>query len=61
MLRRAGFRNELDRLRDALALVFLGALAGMLISSTVGSGVLVLCRGAAGERLLADVVGVVDR
>ncbi|MFE6910827.1 MASE1 domain-containing protein [Streptomyces erythrochromogenes] len=42
MLRRARFRNELDRLRDVLALVFLGALAGMLISSTVGSGVLVL-------------------
>uniref|UniRef100_A0AAU2JK45 MASE1 domain-containing protein n=1 Tax=Streptomyces sp. NBC_00049 TaxID=2903617 RepID=A0AAU2JK45_9ACTN len=42
MLRRAGFRNDLDRLRDVLALVFLGALAGMLISSTIGSGVLVL-------------------
>ncbi|MFE3324155.1 MASE1 domain-containing protein [Streptomyces sp. NPDC059176] len=42
MLRRAGFRADLDRLRDVLALVFLGALAGMLISSTVGSGVLVL-------------------
>ncbi|MFF8844251.1 MASE1 domain-containing protein [Streptomyces sp. NPDC015127] len=41
MLRRAGFRAELDRLRDVLALVFLGALAGMLISSTIGSGVLV--------------------
>lgn len=42
MLRRAEFREQLDRLRDVLALVFLGALAGMLISSTVGSGVLVL-------------------
>lgn len=42
MLRRADFRTELDRLRDGLALIFLGALAGMLISSTVGSGVLVL-------------------
>lgn len=42
MLRRAGFRAELDRLRDVLALVFLGALAGMLISSTIGSGALVL-------------------
>ncbi|MER6254192.1 MASE1 domain-containing protein [Streptomyces sp. NPDC001584] len=42
LLRRAGFRNELDRLRDVLALVFLGALAGMSISSTIGSGVLVL-------------------
>ncbi|MET8328843.1 MASE1 domain-containing protein [Streptomyces sp. NPDC005181] len=42
LLRRAGFRNDLDRLRDALALVFLGALGGMLISATVGSSVLVL-------------------
>lgn len=37
MLRRAGFRTELDRLRDGLALVSLGALAGMLISATIGS------------------------
>ncbi|MGW1881749.1 MASE1 domain-containing protein [Streptomyces sp. NPDC001970] len=42
MLRRAEFRPELDRLRDGLLLVFLGALAGMLISSTIGTGVLVL-------------------
>ncbi|MET7620268.1 MASE1 domain-containing protein [Streptomyces sp. NPDC005408] len=42
LLRRAGFRDELDRLQAVLALVFLGALAGMLISSTVGSSVLVL-------------------
>lgn len=42
MLRRVGFRTELDRLRDGVALVFLGALAGMLISATVGSGVLLL-------------------
>lgn len=42
LLRRAGFRTELNRLRDALALVFLGALAGMLISSTLGTAVLVL-------------------
>ncbi|MGW2561246.1 MASE1 domain-containing protein [Streptomyces sp. NPDC001514] len=42
MLRRAEFRPELDRLRDGLLLVFLGALAGMLISSTIGTGVLLL-------------------
>ncbi|MFD5425709.1 MASE1 domain-containing protein [Streptomyces sp. NPDC127084] len=42
LLRRAGFRSELDRLRDGLLLVFLGALAGMLISSTVGSSVLMI-------------------
>ncbi|WP_442817786.1 MASE1 domain-containing protein [Streptomyces sp. NBC_01591] len=45
LLRRAEFRNELDRLRDALALVFLGALAGMLISATAGTGSLVLSGG----------------
>ncbi|MFD0291495.1 MASE1 domain-containing protein [Streptomyces sp. NPDC127061] len=40
LLRRADFHNEVDRLRDALALVFLGALAGMLISATAGTGAL---------------------
>jgi integral membrane sensor domain MASE1 len=42
LLRRVGFRTQLDRLRDALALVFLGALTGMLISATLGAGVLVM-------------------
>ncbi|MFI5798035.1 MASE1 domain-containing protein [Streptomyces sp. NPDC051677] len=42
MLRKVGFRNDLARLRDGLALVFLGALAAMLLSSTVGVGLLVL-------------------
>lgn len=42
LLRRVRFRIELDRLRDAIALVFLGALGGMLVSATVGSGALVL-------------------
>jgi integral membrane sensor domain MASE1 len=37
LLRRVGFRVRLDRLKDALALVFLGALAGMLVSATAGS------------------------
>jgi integral membrane sensor domain MASE1 len=40
LLRRVGFRLELDRLRDAVALVFLGALGGMLVSATVGAGTL---------------------
>ncbi|MFD7712458.1 MASE1 domain-containing protein [Streptomyces sp. NPDC059785] len=40
MLRKAGFRTDLGRLRDGLALVFLGALTGMLISATAGAGVL---------------------
>lgn len=45
LLERVGFRIELDRLRDALALVFLGAFAGMLVSPTVGAGSLVLAGG----------------
>ncbi|MFB7270415.1 MASE1 domain-containing protein [Streptomyces sp. NPDC056244] len=35
LLRRVGFRIELDRLRDGVALVFLGGLAGMLVAATV--------------------------
>ncbi|APU41171.1 hypothetical protein BSL84_16830 [Streptomyces sp. TN58] len=42
MLRRVDFRLEMDRLRDALALVFLGGLLPMLISSTAGTCSLVL-------------------
>ncbi|MGW5612887.1 MASE1 domain-containing protein [Streptomyces sp. NPDC003877] len=42
LLRRAGFRTELARLRDGLALVFLGAFTAMLISSTTGAGLLLL-------------------
>ncbi|MFJ9419902.1 MASE1 domain-containing protein [Streptomyces sp. NPDC101227] len=38
MLRRVGFHPALDRLRDGVALVLLGAFAGMLISATFGSG-----------------------
>lgn len=42
LLRAAGFRPELDRLRDGLALVFLGGLVPMLISATAGAWTLVL-------------------
>ncbi|MFF8190721.1 MASE1 domain-containing protein [Streptomyces bobili] len=42
MLRKVGFRSDLARLRDGLALVFLGALTAMLLSSTVGVGVLLV-------------------
>ncbi|MFF9177316.1 MASE1 domain-containing protein [Streptomyces sp. NPDC014793] len=42
LLRRSGFRPEISRLRDGLALVFLGALAATTISATMGVGVLVL-------------------
>ncbi|KOG31410.1 hypothetical protein AQJ84_26410 [Streptomyces resistomycificus] len=42
MLRRVGFRTDLSRLRDGVALVFLAALTSMLISATAGVGLLVL-------------------
>src|SRR5450759_3403994 len=45
LLKRAGFRIELDRLRDAAAIIVLGALVGMTISATVGTLVLVLWGG----------------
>jgi signal transduction histidine kinase len=42
LLMRTGFRLELDRLRDAAAIIGLGALVGMAISATIGTSVLVL-------------------
>ena len=42
LLRQVSFRNELDRLRDALALVFLGALVAMVVSATIGTLSLIL-------------------
>ncbi|MFE8993007.1 MASE1 domain-containing protein [Streptomyces collinus] len=42
LLRRAGFRTDLARLRDGLALVFLGAFTAMLISATTGAGTLLV-------------------
>jgi signal transduction histidine kinase len=41
ILRLLRFRPQLDRLRDALAIIAIGALGGMTISATVGSSVLV--------------------
>ncbi|WP_037606383.1 MASE1 domain-containing protein [Streptacidiphilus rugosus] len=40
LLRQVGFRSQLDRLRDGLALVFLGAFAAMLVSATSATLVL---------------------
>lgn len=37
LLRRVGFRRQLDRQRDAIALVFIGALGSMVVSATIGS------------------------
>ncbi|MER5257346.1 MULTISPECIES: MASE1 domain-containing protein [unclassified Streptomyces] len=42
LLRRAGFRVGISRLRDGLALVFLGGLGAMLISATAGVGLQVV-------------------
>jgi len=42
LMKQAGFRLELQRLGDAAALILLGALAGMAVSATAGSLVLVL-------------------
>src|SRR5713226_2065699 len=42
LLKRAGFRIELDRLRDASAIILLGALVAMTISATIGTTVLVI-------------------
>ena len=44
LLKRVGFRRELDRLRDAAAIIGLGALVSMTISATIGTSVLVLSR-----------------
>jgi integral membrane sensor domain MASE1 len=53
LLRRVGFRIELDRLRDGLALVFGGALVGMLVSSAVGSTTLLVTGGLTASEFLS--------
>ena len=42
LLRRAKFRTDLDRLRDAVAIVLLGALVAMTVSATGGTASLLL-------------------
>src|SRR5438045_1286928 len=42
LLERFGFHREIDRLRDAVAIVFLAALVAMAISATIGTAALVL-------------------
>src|SRR5512132_3099213 len=42
LLERADFRQQIDRVRDVVALVGLGALLSMTISATIGSVALVL-------------------
>ena len=53
LLQRIGFRRQLDRLRDALAIVFIGALASMLVSATIGSATLALSGAIPVERFLS--------
>jgi integral membrane sensor domain MASE1 len=42
LLRRVEFHPDLKRLKDVLALIFLGAFTGMLVSATIGTGTLLL-------------------
>ena len=53
LLAKVGFRRQIDRLRDAAAIVFVGALLSMSISASIGVGVLV----ASGALRADDVVG----
>lgn len=42
LMRRLGFRNQLDRLPDVILLVSVGAILGTAVSAAVGTGVLVV-------------------
>jgi integral membrane sensor domain MASE1/anti-sigma regulatory factor (Ser/Thr protein kinase) len=52
LLAKVGFRREIDRLRDATAIVFVGALLSMSISASVGTGVLVASGALPADELL---------
>jgi PAS domain S-box-containing protein len=66
LLRRAGFRNDLERVRDVLALVVLGAAIPPVLSAVMGIGVLHLTGMIPAQRVpssmfswwLGDVMGV---
>lgn len=57
LLRRVGFRRELDRLRDAVALVVLAALVSMTVSASGGAAAL-LFSGAIAPNALASTWAV---
>lgn len=67
LLRRVDFRKELGRLRDTLALIFLGGLVGMLVSATIGTTTLLLFGAIGSDAFLStwsvwwtgDAMGVV--
>src|SRR4051794_13740023 len=42
LLRATGFHVSLDRFKDVIGLVFLGAFAGMAVSATIGSAALLV-------------------
>ena len=52
LLARVEFRPQLDRLRDALAIVFLAALGSMLISATIGATTLLVSGAIDGNEFL---------
>ena len=52
LLAKVGFRRQIDRLRDATAIVFVGALLSMTISASVGAGVLVASGALRADELL---------
>ncbi len=52
LLEAVGFRPALERVKDALAIVFLAALLSMLVSATVGTTALVLSDAVARDRYL---------
>jgi integral membrane sensor domain MASE1/anti-sigma regulatory factor (Ser/Thr protein kinase) len=53
LLAKVGFHRQIDRFRDATAIVFVGALLSMTISASVGTGVLV----ASGALAAAELPG----
>jgi integral membrane sensor domain MASE1/anti-sigma regulatory factor (Ser/Thr protein kinase) len=54
LLVKVGFRRQIDRLRDATAIVFVGALLSMSISASVGTVVLVASGALPADELLAS-------
>jgi integral membrane sensor domain MASE1/anti-sigma regulatory factor (Ser/Thr protein kinase) len=53
LLKVADFHREIDRLRDAGSIVFLGALASMALSASIGTGTLLLTGAIAREEFLS--------
>jgi integral membrane sensor domain MASE1/anti-sigma regulatory factor (Ser/Thr protein kinase) len=54
LLGRAGFRQQMDRVRDVAALVLLGALIPMTVSATIGTGTLVASDAIAASQFVSS-------